>query len=195
MRVADEAGRLKWAGVAVAWVGLAGGVGWLATRSPDTPPAAAETPEVVWATLPPVQDPPTVAAAAATIPDDSPVLGVAAGGHFRAYPLAALSTLRTHVVNDHLGGQPVAVTYCDRNECTRVFAASARLAVAGWAEPAGRLGGTLLVRDGGRVFRQDTGMRLDGAADRLAYPQVPAVRTTWGAWRAEHPDTDLSLGG
>jgi hypothetical protein len=184
----------KWAAAGAAWVGVVGGVGWLATRSPDagSPPTG---PAVYWYDLPEVLDPPNRPAAEAGLPDDTPVLGVSAGGRFRAYPLAALNVIRNHVVNDRLGGQAITVTFCGRTGCSRVFTAPSRLSMAGWAAPTSRLGGGMLLRDGPKVYRQDTGQPIDGSLDRLALPEVPAVRTTWGAWRAEHPDTDVSLTG
>lgn len=55
-------------------------------------------------------DPPTAPAREATfLKDDDEVLGFVVGGKARAYSVQAIAY--HHVVNDHLGGAPLTVTY------------------------------------------------------------------------------------
>ncbi len=60
--------------------------------------------------IPALYDPARAVAAAADFMDaEESVLGVVVGGEARAYPLALLDW--HEVVNDHLGGQPIAATW------------------------------------------------------------------------------------
>ena len=43
------------------------------------------------------------------VPDQVPVIGVAAGGEAKAYPVPLMS--RVEIVNDAIGGRPIAVTW------------------------------------------------------------------------------------
>ena len=62
--------------------------------------------------------PSTVPAASAVIAEDERVIGVAIGGHHRAYCLTALSGNPVlHVVDDRIGQSPVCVTYCPLGQC------------------------------------------------------------------------------
>lgn len=130
-------------------------------------------------------------AAAALLRDDAPVLGVVAGGRARAYTIEAMNSVARHVVNDTLDGVPVTVTYCDRTGCARAYAGGA----GGDPLGVGVLGFDrgLILSAGGRSFRQDTGEPV-GGGDPFPYPSHPVERTTWGAWRAAHPDTDVYVG-
>jgi hypothetical protein len=44
-------------------------------------------------------------------------------------------------------------------------------------------------------YAQETGENLTSDEDTpFPYPELPYVRTTWGAWRKAHPNTDVYLG-
>jgi hypothetical protein len=60
--------------------------------------------------IPSIDDPEFVPAAEAELPDQEPVIGVVIDGDARAYPLRIL--IWHEIVNDVVGGVPVAVTYC-----------------------------------------------------------------------------------
>ena len=60
--------------------------------------------------IPSIDEPAFVPAAAAALPDNEPVIGLIVGGDARAYPLRIL--IWHEIVNDVIGGVPVAVTYC-----------------------------------------------------------------------------------
>ena len=50
----------------------------------------------------------------------------------------------------------------------------------------------MVLTTGGRKFEHDTGKPLDGDTQKpFPYQEVKAVRTTWGEWLADHPDTEL----
>jgi len=144
-----------------------------------------------------IRQPPAVPAAEADLREDVEGGGVSAGGRDRGYVLAALVPVRAHVVNDLLGDSPLTVTYCDRNDCVRVFTGPPGpplgLAVGGWDNREDRRG--LVLRLGADYYRQDTGAPPDGiTASPFPYAVTDYERTTWGRWRATHPDTDVYVG-
>jgi hypothetical protein len=134
---------------------------------------------------PGIRQPPVASADAAHVPDQTPAIGVSIDGHSRAYLPGAMCTPGRHIVNDLVGGMPVTVTFCDRSERVRV------LTQAGKNEPLdvaqeGLLNGALALRIDGRVFAQDS---LD-----VPYEDLSFTWTTWGAWRTDHPDTEVYIG-
>jgi hypothetical protein len=60
--------------------------------------------------IPSIDDPTFVPVARAELPDNEPVIGLMIDGDARAYPLRIL--IWHEIVNDVVGGVPVAVTYC-----------------------------------------------------------------------------------
>jgi hypothetical protein len=144
--------------------------------------------------VPGIREPRAVPAADAGLGDDEPVVGVQAGGRARAYRVGALSMGQaTHVVNDVLGGVPVSVTYCNMHHCARTFtgaAAGGPLALS----QGGLVTGSMVLRAGGRRYRQDSGAALDPDAPPFPYAAYPREETTWGQWRRAHPDSDVYLG-
>jgi hypothetical protein len=60
--------------------------------------------------IPSIENPSFVPAAEADLPGEEPVIGLVLDGDARAYPLRIL--MWHEIVNDEVGGVPVAVTYC-----------------------------------------------------------------------------------
>lgn len=164
---------------------------WASGPSAD----GASEPEYTLLDKPPVGPPTAVSAAESDIPGTAVVIGVSAGGRHRAYLLDILAPVDAHVLNDLVGDCPVTVSYCDKSEKVAVFTGPAtgrplEVAVGGWVGrgPAG----CLLLRDGTTRYRQDTGMAVLSDPDaRLPYQRLQFELTSWGAWRAAHPDTDV----
>ena len=154
-------------------------------------------PNVYLLNFSPVRQPAVVSAEEAGLKDDDEVIGVSAEGRHRAYLLSALLPLGGHVVNDLVGEVPVTVAYCDRSDCTKVFtspsgAPAHNMTVGGWDN---RFGGqALLLRIGFSRYRQDNQELVAGDVKPFPYAPSDFVRTTWGRWRQEHPDTDVYLG-
>jgi hypothetical protein len=146
--------------------------------------------------LQPVRKPPVTSADSAQLPDDSPVIGVAARNRHRAYAISAFGTVEGHVVNDVVGGAPITVAYCNRTGCTSVYTSRwgnepIEVAVGGWAgAPGSDSEGVMLLRVGANYYRQDSGQQVSGW-EAFPYPEVAFEHTTWGAWRKAHPDTDV----
>ncbi|HEX9670867.1 MAG TPA: DUF3179 domain-containing (seleno)protein [Thermoanaerobaculia bacterium] len=141
--------------------------------------------------IPALDRPPHAPAAAARLRDAEAVLGVAAGGAYRAYPLAVLSW--HEMVNDEVGGEPLTLSFCTL--CGSAVLYSTRT-------PAG----TLTFGTSGLLYRSNklmvdrqtlslwsnlTGEAVVGrlAAEELRLAVLPVTRTTWGEWRALHPET------
>jgi Protein of unknown function (DUF3179) len=136
--------------------------------------------------------PPTVSAAAADLPDDEPVLGVLANGKARAYRRQAFAGIVNHVVNDVVGETPVTVTHCDRSGCSRVFTGDGKDPLP--FKTGGFLDGMLIYIDG-VFYDQSTGEAMnDPSARQIPYQHLGFEETTWGKWRAAHPNTDVYLG-
>jgi hypothetical protein len=111
-------------------------------------------------------------------------------GRHRAYVVSALTAVHKHVVNDLLGGVPVAVAYCDRTDCAAAYTGAGadplKVSVGGWTESDG-----MLVKVGKHRYTQRTGRPVSPGAPGFPYQVVEVEKTTWAEWRAAHPDTDV----
>jgi hypothetical protein len=128
--------------------------------------------------------------------DNAEVIGVSAAGRHRAYLLQTFLQADSHVYNDLLGAVPLTVTYCDLADCARVFTAPGPaqpldVAVGGWDGVHHR---KMLLRVGSIRYWQETGLPLAKAGSPFPYAGMKFVRTTWGHWRKDHPDTDVYVG-
>ncbi len=161
--------------------------------------------EVVWGGVPvdgiPALESPPVREALHALDLDpaEPVFGVGLNGAHRAYPLRVLDW--HELANDELGGVPIALAYCTLCGAGVVY----RREVEGEATTFGTSG--LLMRSNKLMFdratrtlwNQLTGEPVVGPLARsgAVLEVLPGVVTTWGAWRARHPDTtvlDLDTG-
>lgn len=136
----------------------------------------------------------TYPARMADLPADAAVVGVSLGGRHRAYRLAGFDDLARYVVRDFVGDVPLAVVYCSETGRGWAFRSvddndAPRLTFAGWEAD----GGGLVVDRDGELYDAATGAAV-GGGDPLPYPPVPLARTTWGEWRAAHPDTSVYVG-
>ena len=124
-----------------------------------------------------------------TIADHERVVGVARGTVAKAYPLAILNW--HEVVNDTLGGEPIAVTYCPLTGSAVVFDRR----IGGRAHTFGVSGrlydSNVLMYDhqSDSLWSQLGGRALAGVQTDTAIESLPAVLTSWGEWRTQHPDT------
>ena len=123
-----------------------------------------------------------LAADAVLLPDTAEVLGISTNGVSRAYLVVGMWEMRNHVVHDNLAGQPITITYCDVNDCAYAYQRKdippKDFHVGGW--------------DG-----QDMLLLIQGkhyAHPKVPLPAHPIKRTTWGEWKALHPDTKIYLG-
>ncbi len=156
--------------------------------------------EIVWGGvpldgIPSLDDPPRVPAAKARSLDDRErVFGVSLGGEHRAYPLRYLSW--HEMLNDTVGGQPLSLSYCTL--CGTGIAYASRLP-DGTRHTFGTSG--LLYRSNKLMFNRETLTlwsnltgepvlgKLAGRPVRLEI--LPMTLTTWGEWKALHPETTV----
>ena len=128
---------------------------------------------------------------------DDRIIGIAIGGETRAYPLRLM---RWHeVVNDIVGGRPIAVTYSPLCDSVAVFSrvvdgAQIELGVSGLLYQSNTL---LYDRSAApadtTLWTQLTGRAVAGP-DPAGAPSLAlemADLTTWGEWRHKHPDTRI----
>jgi hypothetical protein len=134
-----------------------------------------------------VRDPEMVPADELMLEDDEVVIGVVAYGQARAYLSRAFAKRpNLHVVHDQFGLNPVAVTHCDRNGCTRVFT--------------GKQGEQALdLRCGGWLPVQEMSLRVGDREYAQSSPEIPLadlpfVVTTWKDWRQQQPGSLVYLG-
>lgn len=144
--------------------------------------------------IPPLYYPKVVpAAAAGFLRDNHVVFGVVIEGQARAYPKRILAWHEMAV--DRLGDTEVTVVYCTL--CGTVIPYDS--VVGGTRFRFGTSG--LLYRSNKLMFDEDTmslWSTLEGkpvvgalAGTGLQMTSHPAVTTTWGEWRSEHPDTTV----
>lgn len=134
-------------------------------------------------------DPKSIPAAQLTeLGDDEEVLGLTVNGASRAYPARFIAW--HHIINDVLGGKPVAVTYCSvcnsgvaydpvldgRRRLFNVF---------------GLYRGVMAMIDPSTqtVWSHLAGKALLGPDKGKTLAVLPVVNTSWGEWKRLHPDT------
>jgi hypothetical protein len=139
--------------------------------------------------------PTTLAAGASGMRDDEEVIGVVVGGKARAYRLDAFRDRTRHLVNDLIGGVPVAVTYCDLSDCVRVYT-DPRGASPMDIEVAGLTDGEMVMKLGGVLYFQKSGkpMKPGEGSAALPFELLSPTRTTWKEWVRGHPETDVYVG-
>ena len=122
------------------------------------------------------------------LPDREPVMSVVINGDARAYPLRIM--MWHEIVNDTIGGTPVAVTYCPLCNASIVFDRTID------GEPvefgtSGKLRNSDLVmydRASQTWWQQFSGEGLIGehAGDTLT--MIPSRLDSWGRFKKDHPD-------
>ncbi|MGB3717184.1 MAG: DUF3179 domain-containing (seleno)protein [Candidatus Promineifilaceae bacterium] len=133
----------------------------------------------------------TAEEASQSLAPDKRGIGLVINGDARAYPIPVLSV--HEIVNDNVGGEPVAITWCPLCYTALVFSRQVNEAM----EPlsfgvSGKLLYETLVmydRQTESLWSQLYGAVVDGsmAGARLAF--FPSVFTEWGAWLQQHPET------
>ena len=141
--------------------------------------------------IPAIDQPRFVQAARAGLADADRILGIERHGIARAYPVRILNW--HEIVNDRLGDEPIAVTYCPL--CGTGIAFDAR--VGGQAASFGVSGllynsdVLLYDRRTESLWSQILGKAIAGPLKGTALASVPISHTSWAAWRALHPRTEV----
>jgi hypothetical protein len=171
-----------------------------AVMIPVTNGQAPARPAVDGAAAPRDEHPPVfahapVASAAAPLPDDDMVIGLVVEGHARAYPVRSLWEESGHTVNDAIGGQPVAVSMCPLSGVGAAFSrrSGRETLEIGSLKDVDRGSLVLYDRRSHTHYRLLTGEGFAGPRAGSHLERLPTVFTTWGRWRAAHPETTVHM--
>ena len=125
--------------------------------------------------------------------DEMSVIGVVEDGKAKAWSLESLLRPENHVYNDQLfGSNGLSITFCDIADCVKVFSRDdGKPTRLGQGGPHSSRPGKMLVVADGKQYWQDTGEPLYSGAPAFPLKEVPHERTTWGEWKAKHPDSAL----
>jgi Protein of unknown function (DUF3179) len=131
----------------------------------------------------------------AQIRDEYFIVGVELNGEARAYPLNMLSRPDHHVIDDILGGEPIAVTWCGLCQSPRVFERQVDDKTLTFFVPGELYGENMMMRDveTGSGWPQMLGEAIDGQLAGKSLQQLPSVWTDWKTWRTEHPETTVVM--
>lgn len=137
--------------------------------------------------IPAVDEPNFTAAENATLDPGHPVFGAVRNGEAKAYPQRIL--VWHEIVNDQLGGDPVAVTYCPLTGTAQGFERGAvEFGVSG------RLVNSNLImydRDLETWWSQIMATGIDGPQIGSSLDEFRVIWTTWERWQDRYPDTLL----
>lgn len=117
--------------------------------------------------------------------DDDRVIGLFRHGEARAYPQRIL--VWHEIVNDRIGEDPISVTYCPLTGTALGFHRGAtELGVSGKL-----INSNLVMYDRATdtEFPQILASGIDGELSGRGLRETRLVWTTWGRWKARHPDT------
>ena len=143
--------------------------------------------------IPSIDDPQFVPVASAEdLAEREPVIGLTLGGEAKAYPLRVLTW--HEIVNDEIGGVPVAVTYCPLCNAAIVF--DRRVEVDGATEvlefgTTGKLRRSDLVmydRTTESWWQQFLGEAIVGSLTGTQLAMLPARLESWERFKAANPD-------
>lgn len=121
--------------------------------------------------------------------DEEMVIGLAINGDVRAYPVRILSN--HEIVNDMVGGQPVAVTWCPLCFSAITF----DRVVDGKVHTFGVSGflyyNNLVMYDHrtNTLWSQMLAQGIKGAQRGQFLAILPSFMSSWGEWKTSHPDT------
>lgn len=135
--------------------------------------------------IPSIDEPRFHTAWGTPFPGTETVIGVVINGEAKAYPYGILNW--HEIVNDVIGGVPIAVTYCPL--CDTIVAIERGDTTFGVS---GKLFQSCLVmfdRAEDTLYLQPWAEGIVGEAFNTVLDRVPAVKTTLTEWRKQYPDT------
>ena len=119
------------------------------------------------------------------------VVGVEINGEVVAYPLRYLNLVE--VVNDEVGGTPVAVSWCPLAGTALTFHREMGGEVHTFHFGTGLIHDSLLLVDDktGSVWAQISRKAISGPFEGEELEVVPSLQTTWEFWNERHPETQV----
>jgi hypothetical protein len=161
----------------------------------DKPRGAAEI--VPRGSIAAIVEPSFVSPNEAKLPDDAWILAVEIEGDARAYDLNLLN--RHEIVNDVVGGMPIAAVWSPLAMAGIVYDREYDEGVLTFEVSEESKDASLVMRDRetGSLWSIMAGAAIGGRlAGEELHETALGFKTTWGEWRAKHPDTRvLSVGG
>lgn len=140
--------------------------------------------------IPSIDNPKFVNSQKATfVKDDDLVIGLDINGDVKAYPLFIL--VWHEIVNDEIGGIPVAVTYCPLCFTNQVFERTINETVTEFGT-SGKLYNSNLVmydRNTDSQWSQALGTAITGEMTGHTLNRVPFDVAKWSEWKSLYPDT------
>ncbi len=117
------------------------------------------------------------------------VIGVQMGEEVKAYPLSAMAPLE--ILNDEIGGVPIAVTWCPLSASSAVFDRTAGGSVRWFNFHPDLYKLNLLVFDEGTEtqWSQLAMKAIEGELQGTPLTLLPSLHMTWEQWRSLHPET------
>ena len=139
--------------------------------------------------IPAIDAPRFVAVGAATfLRDREPVIALELDGDVRAYPIQIL--MWHEIVNDEVGGVPVAVTFCPLCNTAIVFDRRLKGRVVDFGTTGNLRNSDLVMYDRQTEswWQQFSGEAIVGELTGTRREQLPARIVSWREFRREHPD-------
>ncbi|MCH8914677.1 MAG: DUF3179 domain-containing protein [Thaumarchaeota archaeon] len=121
--------------------------------------------------------------------DFDTVIGLEINGEVKAYPIFIL--VWHEIINDNVGGTPVAVTYCPLCYTNQVFERVIDGQVVEFGTSGKLYNSNLLMYDRltESYWSQALGMAVKGELSGYQLDLIPFDVITWGDWKTLHPDT------
>lgn len=121
-------------------------------------------------------------------PEDK-VLGVAIKGEATAYPIRLLNW--HEIVNDTVGGVPIAATYCPLRDAGIAFERrlDGEIVEFGVSGLLYRRALVMYDRRSKSLWSQTMGKAIAGPSTGRTLTRFPSILTTWKQWKAKHPHT------
>lgn len=144
--------------------------------------------------IPAITDPPmTHASESRFLQPSDRVAGVVIEGDARAYPLKVLT--RHEIVNDQVGGTPVAVTYCPLCDSVALFDRRTDEGVLEFGVSGLLFNSNVLMYDRGAgrggLWSQLMAQGVSGPGSGTQLKPLPVELTTWRDWVERYPDTKI----
>lgn len=117
-----------------------------------------------------------------------PVLALELGGQSRAYPVQVLTW--HEIVNDTVGGIPVAVTYCPLCNSALAFGRELEDHLVTFGTSGSLYNSALVMydRQTESLWSQIEGRAIAGALTGTSLERIPVATVPWSTWSEAHPD-------
>ncbi len=141
----------------------------------------------------PVLQVPVISALESRVRDLEYVVGVRVGDQARAYPINMLSDPKVEILNDELGGLPIAVTWCDLCQAALVFDREIDGQVLTLFVTRAIWKGNMVMADveTSSAWLQLTGQCKAGEFKGKTLRPVSSVVLDWASWREANPTTTV----